>query len=119
MPNHVSKKVAFVSGPYRAKTPYGIKQNIRNAEAVALELWKMGYAVICPHKNTSLFDGECPDLIWLDGALELLRRSDIVVLIPGWAGSSGTREEIKESVKRGIPVFKWPEQSQELQNLNK
>ena len=59
-------KVAYVAGPYRAPTPYQTLRNIREAEYIALKLWKMGYAVICPHKNTSLFDGECDDSTWLE-----------------------------------------------------
>ncbi len=41
-------KIAYTAGSYRASTEYGLVQNIRKAEAVAIELWKMGYAVICP-----------------------------------------------------------------------
>jgi len=114
-------KVAFVSGPYRSDTIHGIIKNIRNAESVAIELWKMGFAVICPHKNTELFDGICPDKVWLEGALELLRRSDIVVLAPGWEDSSGTGAEIAEAMFSGSmkPIYKWPEHRQELIALDK
>ena len=101
-------KVAYTAGPYRAKTTYKIGKNIRNAEAVALELWKMGFAVICPHKNTALFDGECPDSVWLDGALELMYRSDLVVLCPGWETSHGTLIERDLAYNSKIPVFEWP-----------
>ena len=112
-------KTAFVSGPYRAETIHGIVKNIRNAESVAIELWKMGFAVICPHKNTALFDGICPDSVWLEGALELLRRSDIVVLAPGWGDSSGTGREIMEAMINMKPIFKWPEHERELRDLDK
>lgn len=112
-------KVAFVSGPYRADTIHGIVQNIRNAESVAIELWKMGFAVICPHKNTTLFDGICQDKVWLEGALELLRRSDIVVLAPGWENSDGTKKEIAEAIFNEKLIFKWPEHRQELMDLDK
>lgn len=102
------KKVAYVAGPYRAETIHGVVENIRSAEAVAIELWKMGYAVICPHKNSALLDGVCSDETWLEGALELLRRSDIVVLAPGWLDSAGTGREAEEALRCGMPTFEWP-----------
>ena len=42
-----------MAGPYRADTIYGVAQNIQKARDVALRLWKLGYAAICPHSNTA------------------------------------------------------------------
>lgn len=100
-------RVAYVGGRYRAPTVRGIVENIRRAEEVALELWKLGFAVICPHKNSALFDGACDDSVWLAGSLELMRRSDIVVLVPGWEYSTGTLAEIQEAAFI-MPIYKWP-----------
>lgn len=47
------KKVIFVSGAYRSETEWGVEENIRKAEEAALRLWKLGWIVICPHKNSS------------------------------------------------------------------
>ena len=113
------KKVAYVAGPYRADTIHGVVENIRSAEAVAIELWKMGYAVICPHKNTALLDGVCGDEVWLEGAIELMLRSDIVVLVPGWDKSEGTKAEAFKAMEDGMPVYKWPDHEQELRELDK
>lgn len=98
-------KVAYVAGKYRSPTVRGVVENIQAAEAVALDLWQMGYAAICPHKNSALFDGAAPDEVWLDGYLEILRRCDLVVLVPGWEQSDGTWAEIREAFSLGIPVF--------------
>jgi len=97
-------RLAFISGPYRAATPSGIVQNIRNAERAAVEYWRKGYAVICPHKNSALFDGLAPDCVWLDGDLELLRRSDVVVMIPGWQKSSGAINEESLAINLGKEI---------------
>lgn len=102
-------KVAFICGPYRAETPRGIVENIRRAEAVALDYWQKGYAVICPHLNTALFDGALRDEVWLEGDLELLRRSDLVVALPGWGKSKGSMCELIEAWKQGKPVVFWGE----------
>jgi len=102
-------KLAYVAGPYRASTESGVVANIRAAEAVAVDLWQKGYAVICPHKNTALFGGLAPDDVWLKGDLVMMERCDFVVLVPGWQFSSGTQAEVKRARERGIPVYEWPE----------
>lgn len=105
------KQIVYIAGPYRAATPHGIVENIRKAESVALEYWKKGYAVICPHKNTALFDGAAPDNIWLEGDLEIMRRCDMVVVCPGWEKSRGTKTEIKVAQSLSIPVVFHEERS--------
>ena len=92
-------KVVYIAGPYRADTPHGIVENIRRAEDVAITYWRRGYAVICPHKNTALLDGACPDETWLKGDLELLRRCDIIVMMKGYEHSTGARAELQEANK--------------------
>ena len=111
---HETMKLAYVTGPYRADCLSGVVQNIRHAEAVALELWRIGYAVICPHMNTALFDGAAPDEVFLTGYLVILRRCDLLVLTPGWAKSAGCQGEREEACERSIPVYRWPEEYAEL-----
>lgn len=110
--------IVYLAGPYRADTPRGIVENIQRAEKVALELWAAGYPTICPHKNTALFDGGAPDEVWLSGDLEILRRCDVLVLLPGWHESSGSVEEKILAKSLGIPVYEWPALSrlEELRN---
>lgn len=86
-------KIAFICGPYRAKTIHGIVENIRIAEKYAKKYWELGYCVICPHKNTALLDGLLPDDIWLKGAQKLLSVSDVVVMLPNWETSDGSMDE--------------------------
>lgn len=86
-------KMLYVAGPYRAGSPHGIVENIRRAEVVALKYWNKGYAVICPHKNTALLDGAAADTVWLEGDLEMIRRSDTVVMMNGWEKSQGASSE--------------------------
>lgn len=98
-------KVIYVAGPYRAPTVRGIVENIRNAEAYALELWKMGYAVICPHMNSALLDGACPDEVWLEGDIEILSRCDVVFAMPGSNGSKGAAAELAWARRLNITVL--------------
>lgn len=67
-------RVVYIAGPFRAENAWEIEQNIRRAEEAALELWRAGAAVLCPHTNTRYFQGAAPDHVWLEGDLELLRR---------------------------------------------
>jgi nucleoside 2-deoxyribosyltransferase len=89
-------------------------RNIRNAEAVAAELWKAGFAVICPHMNTALMGGICPEDVWLNGDLVMLERCDLLVLVPGWRASVGTLAEVARANERGIPVYEWPKDRRAL-----
>ena len=98
--------VVYVAGPFRGPNAWAIEQNVRRAEELALEVWKMGAAAICPHTNTRFYQGAAPDEVWLRGDVEIMKRCDAVVLVSGWQASSGTQVEIKEAEKAGIPVFR-------------
>ena len=98
-------KVIYVAGPYRAETPLKTLHNIRRAEAVALQIWQAGHVALTPHMNTRLFDGECPDEMWLAGGLELLRRCDAIMLVTGWETSAGTLIEIEEAKRLDMNIY--------------
>ena len=106
-------KLAYVAGPYRGKSKVKlinrlqVIHNIIEARIVARKLWGAGYAVICPHSNTALFDGAAPEKSFLDGDLIMLSSCDLIVLIKGWQDSSGTLAEIEFAKAHNIPVYKW------------
>jgi len=115
------KRIAFVSGKYRAATISGTVANIRAAEECARELWAMGYSVICPHANSALMDGIAGDSVFLDGYLEMLRRldpaTDIVVALKGWQQSPGAVAEFALAAELGLPIEYWPENRWALADL--
>ena len=98
-------KLIYTAGPYRAATPYDVRRNIERARDVAAALWRMGWAVVCPHANSAHLDGVVPEERFLEGDLEMLRRCDALVLIPGWHVSEGSRAEKAEAERHGIPVL--------------
>jgi hypothetical protein len=103
----MKKYVIYVAGPFRSKTPsdqWEQTLNIRRAEAVALQIWRAGHVAICPHLNTANFQGACPDDVWLEGDLEILKRCDGVVLVYGWQDSAGTKKEIECAMSLSLPV---------------
>lgn len=89
------QEIVYIAGPYRADTIAGVVANIRAAEAVAAKYWRKGYAVICPHKNSGLMDGLCPDSVWLEGDITIMLRCDIVVMMQGYDRSKGAKDDLQ------------------------
>lgn len=98
-------KVFYIAGPYRADTERGVVENIRAAESVSIEVWEAGHIALCPHLNSRLMGGICDDEVFLDGAIELMKRCDAVVLVPGWGKSKGTIAEIEIAIKSNMPIY--------------
>lgn len=98
-------KVIYVAGPFRGPHHWAIAENIRRAEALALEVWRLGAAAICPHANTAHFQDAAPDALWLEGDLEMLRRCDGIIMTPDWNRSAGATAEHEEATRRHIPIF--------------
>lgn len=82
----------------------GVYQNIHSARTVGLRLWEMGFVVITPHTNTAFMDGWCPEAVWLERDLELVRRSDVVVMVEGWEPSEGARAERRLALELDLLV---------------
>jgi hypothetical protein len=98
-------KIVYIAGPFRGPSAWHIAENVRNAERLALDVWRAGAAALCPHLNTANFQGAAPDDLWLRGDLELLSRCDAVLLAPGWERSEGARAEYQHARSLGLPVF--------------
>lgn len=106
-------KVVYVAGPFRCASQHmpgqqdcwGIQQNIMRAAALALEVWRLGAAALCPHLNTACFQNAAVDAVWLDGDLELLARCDAVLMTPDWQRSTGARAEHDFAIGRGLPIL--------------
>ena len=106
-------ELIYVAGPYRGKSKIRVinffqrLRNIHRARKAAKELWGMGYAVICPHSNSAMMDGVCPDENFLAGTLSMMAACDKVVLLDGWVNSSGTWGEINKAKEWHIPVEEY------------
>lgn len=98
-------RVAYIAGPYRPNNGRTVLENVRLAEQVAIKYWRLGYAVICPHKNTEFFDGLCPDNVWLEGDLEIVKRVDVVVAMENYKDSSGAIAEIELAKSMGKVII--------------
>jgi hypothetical protein len=105
--------VLFLAGPYRdPRGPHFIRENIERARAAAVHYWQRGFTVFTPHLNSYLMDGAAPDEAFIRGALEILRRCDIVVMLPGWQRSAGALAEHALAQELGMEVWVHEEASQ-------
>jgi hypothetical protein len=112
--------IIYIAGPYRSKYgKLGIIRNIWKARQVAKELWKMGHTPICPHLNSALLDGIVPDQRFLDGDIEILKRCDAIVLMPGWRKSEGARKEFDIAFEElaAHKIFFWKCEQRVLREL--
>jgi hypothetical protein len=98
-------KVVYIIGPYRGSNHWVVECNVRRAEELALEVAHLGAMPLCPHTNTRHFEGLLTDSFWLDGTMELARRSDAAICVKGWEKSVGSCAEVKDFLARGAPVF--------------
>lgn len=101
----MKRLVIYIAGPYRGASESEVFANILRARDCAAEVWKAGHIAICPHLNTMLMGGMLPDERWLEGDLEILKRCDGMMLVPGWESSSGSRRETGKAISFGIPIY--------------
>lgn len=102
-------KLVYVAGPFRAKPDPSNQwvqwQNVLRAAALALEVWKLGAACICPHLNTAFYEGSAPANVWLEGDIEMMRRCDAVLMTEDWMNSTGAIAERSHAHAEGVPIF--------------
>jgi len=101
------KIVVYLSGAFAGINERSVAFNVAVAKAKAAQLWNMGFTVICPHSNAPmLVDGcLCHYEEYLMGDLELIDRSDCLLMLKGWESSRGSVIEHDYAIQQGIPVF--------------
>ena len=105
-----TRHVIYVAGKYTDPDPHQIRRNVLAASEVAIECWRAGWAVICPHKNTDGYEAfEADDRlnwdVWMQGDLEILSRCDAVIMVDNWTRSKGATVEHDTAKKLHITVF--------------
>ena len=111
-------KVIYIAGKFTAPNSWQRAQNIRAAEIVGFAVAQAGAMPLIPHANTAHFDGTCSPEFWYEGTLELLRRSDAVMLVPEWEDSRGVKPELEEARTRKMPIFMRIDQLMEWLKAN-
>ncbi len=102
-------KVLYISGPFSHPDPvHGIPRNILLASEAALVAWRDGWATLCPHKNCAGFEhAAIPYETWIQGDLELLRRSDAICMVGSWTKSPGALQEYRLARALGMPIYRY------------
>lgn len=108
-------KLIYIAGKYTGKTYSEIDNNIKKAEAKAVELIAKkglsGYYPVTPHLNTRHFEiyETCLSDIgynyWITGTAEMLMRCDGILMLENWENSSGGRMEHQIARENNIPIF--------------
>ena len=104
-------KTLYLAGPFRGLDAYAVYRNVQKAEAVMFEVIQAALAqttpvaVVCPHSMSANFNGTFTDGYWLKATLELLDRSDAVLMLPGWQKSVGALGELERARLTGTPIF--------------
>lgn len=99
-------KRVYVAGPYNADNVVDVLRNVRVGITSSVEAVKGGLSVFCPFLDFHY--GLISELSLEDyrrNSIEWVKVSDVVLLLPGWENSAGTRDELAEASKYGIPVF--------------
>lgn len=97
----------YVAGPYSGN----VERNINQAREIAVKLWQMGHAAICPHLNTAHMDAagiNVPYRQFICGDLMMVERCDGIVMTPDWETSPGARLEHSRAVELGKRIWVYP-----------
>ena len=98
-------KTVYIAGKYRGANAWEIEQNIRAAEEAGLQIAQAGACPVIPHTMYRFFQGTLPDQFWLDATLELVKRCDGILMIPGWESSGGAVAELAAAQEAGLFVL--------------
>ena len=112
-----SRLLVYLSGKYRDRDEHSVDCNIHYAKNIAVELWKMGFAVICPHSNSDHMGYEGADGAFLEGDMVMVGRSDLVVMLENWETSEGAKLERRLAMTLGSPVYFWSTHQLALRRL--
>jgi hypothetical protein len=97
--------LVYVAGSYTASTRCQVMANVQRAREVAERVARARAFPITPHFLGDGIEDVGGAVFWYEGTLELMRRCDAVVVVPGSENSRGTRIEIATARGVGLPVF--------------
>lgn len=102
-------KKVYIAGAYSSDNVIGVFDNIREGLRWSTKVFLKGFAPFSPwidfHFHLMLREGEILEIKdYYEYSMAWLRVSDIIFVTPGWENSKGTKKEIEEAIKLGIPV---------------
>jgi hypothetical protein len=105
-------KRVYVAGAYSSDNVLGVLDNIRKGIRASTEIMLANFAVFCPwldfQVNLTLREGEYFSVALLkEQSMAWLEVSDMMVVLPGWENSEGTKKEIEIAESLNIPVYSY------------
>ena len=99
------RPLAYVAGKLNDDA-CGYIQNLNRMIRCAVKIRRLGYDVYVPGIDIlmGLIAGNYEYEDYFDNSQAFLRRADLVIVVPGWETSKGTKREIELAHKLGIPV---------------
>ena len=100
-------KLVYIAGPYMGSNYHETESYIAYARGWAERVARAGHAYYCPHLNNGHFDAIAPDVpkdFWREMNVNILRRCDAVLLLPGWDTDEATQRDVHYAETWGIPV---------------
>ncbi len=98
-------KLIYIAGAYTAPTRCAIAANVQRAREVADAVARLGAFPVTPHLLGDGIEDAGDAAFWYAGTLEVMRRCDALIVVPGSDESKGTSTEIAVMVTMGKPVF--------------
>jgi hypothetical protein len=99
----------YVAGPYSSDNVLGVLSNIRKGNYVAYQLLQLGFAPFSPWLDHLFvlmdFTNDLKVVDFYEYSIQWLRVSDVIFVQGDWQTSKGTKAEIIEAERLGIPIF--------------
>lgn len=97
--------VVMISGSFRGKNHWETENNIRRVEELAIKVQDLGAMPVMLHSMYRFFSGTATDEFFVDAGLELLERSDALLMEEHWANSEDAVRERNACREGGKPIF--------------
>jgi hypothetical protein len=92
---------AVIQGPFTSPDRAHQLKHLLVANTAAFACARAGVSPIVPHWNTAWLDGTISAHFWYEATLELSRRADFQIFVPGWERSRGSLDEHAWGLEKG------------------
>lgn len=97
-------RLVYIAGQYSAPTYRETQHNVQAARDLGLEYLKAGYAIYIPHTMIAHCEDEVSYGAYMAQCFEVIRRCDVIALLPGWEDSPGAVREKEKAEEYGLDV---------------